>query len=467
MKHRGRHRRRRRGRALRAGLAGTALALTAAATLISTSQATNGEDPGGLRPLTSASEIHKLRLHEHRVDEAALDTLTEDMGGAVGVREVLASANHRMRDRSECRESEKAALPVEPAASRAYCWEEGDAHTQRWIPQSVTTSGDADEDGRWDGDRVILAGWTHNDRKAGEPASDESLARVAFIDANDPDDLTYRWVLLVAPTDGGKDFTPVRSRAGGMVWYQDKLIVTARNGSDDRTALHVFDMRRILRADVIGPAVGRTEDGHSARGYRYVLPAVGSYRPAGGRCTATHDDAVPCLSSISLDRTSTPASLVATEASAAGEERSGRLWRYSLSGAADGAGPLAVDRRGNADADEAYETEAGGIQGVLSHRADNADEASWYTGRTTDGPHGHGTLWRQDDDGADAARCTADRTLACWGRHTESLSYWPQTDEVWTLTRRAVNEDGKWEPPVVPERVLYAVPMSALHEAID
>ncbi|MFD0504014.1 hypothetical protein ACFQ0G_15605 [Streptomyces chiangmaiensis] len=47
MQHRGRHRRKRRGRALRATLAGTALALTAAATLISTSQAAGGDSPGG------------------------------------------------------------------------------------------------------------------------------------------------------------------------------------------------------------------------------------------------------------------------------------------------------------------------------------------------------------------------------------------------------------------------------------
>lgn len=53
MKHRGRHRRRRRGAAVRAFLAGTALALTAAATLISASQATVAENPGALKPLTS------------------------------------------------------------------------------------------------------------------------------------------------------------------------------------------------------------------------------------------------------------------------------------------------------------------------------------------------------------------------------------------------------------------------------
>lgn len=50
MSARGRHRRRKRGRALRAVLTGAALGLTAAATMISASQATVGSDPGALKP---------------------------------------------------------------------------------------------------------------------------------------------------------------------------------------------------------------------------------------------------------------------------------------------------------------------------------------------------------------------------------------------------------------------------------
>ena len=164
-----------------------------------------------------------------------------------------------MRNKADCDSTESAALPVEPTATRAYCWDSGDATTQQWLPQSVTTSGDADNDGKWGDDRVILAGWTHNDHKAGEPADDKGLARVAFIDANDPKNLRYRWVLLVAPLSGGKDFGAVRSHLGGMVWYQDKLIVTAKNGADHNNALFVFDMNRILQADVNSTEIGKVE----------------------------------------------------------------------------------------------------------------------------------------------------------------------------------------------------------------
>lgn len=467
---RGRHRRRRRGRALRAGLAGTALALTAAATLISTSQAAGGDNPGGLKPLTSASEIGKLQLRENLADKSTLDTLTNDMGGNVGVRGVLRSANHTMRNKSACDDTERAALPVEPAASRAYCWDSGDATTQKWLPQSVTTSADADDDGLWGEDRVILSGWTHNDRKAGEPAQDKGLARVAFIDANDPDNLKYRWVLLVAPLAGGKDFGAVRSPVGGMVWYQDKLIVTAQNGAGRDSALYVFDMHRILQANVKSHAVGKVSGGYSAHGYQYVLPAVGSYSLTGGRCTASDDNGVPCFGSLSLDRTSTPNSLVANEwFSSAGSEPA-RVWRYHFSTALSRTGLLGANSRGIVNADEAYETKAVGLQGVISHKPSGADKADWYLGQSPGGRGKHGTLWRQnadDETGADAARCTADQSYACWGQHTESLSYAQPTGELWTLTASAANTDGKWEPAAVPERVLYAVPLSAVNSSMN
>ncbi|WP_328728205.1 hypothetical protein OG796_26845 [Streptomyces jietaisiensis] len=462
----GRHRRKKRGRALRATLAGTALALTAAATLISTSQAAGDNDPGPLRPLTSAAERGKLELHEDLAPRAGLDRLTEAMGGSVGVHDVLRSANHPMRNKADCEGTERAALPVEPEASRAYCWDSRDARTRKWLPRAVTTSGDADEDGRWGEDRVVLAGWTHDDPKAGEPAEDRGLARVAFIDANDPGHLRYRWVLLVAPLAGGTDFGAVRSHVGGMVWYRDKLIVTARNGAGHDDALFVFDMRRILRANVNSAAVGKVGGGYSAHGYRYVLPAVGSYRPTGGACDASEDAQVPCFASVSLDRTSSPASLVANEWSSPDGSGPARLWRYSFSTRSTRTGLLGADANGVVGADEAYETKAVGVQGVLSHRPDGADSAHWYVTQAPGARGKHATLWRQSPSGTEAATCTADRTKACWGQHTEALSYWQETGELWTLTERAGgSEDGREGTPV-PQRVLFAAPLSSVDDSV-
>ncbi|MGW0843693.1 hypothetical protein ACWD26_26815 [Streptomyces sp. NPDC002787] len=447
MKHRGRHRRRRRGRALRASLAGTALALTAAATLISTSQAAGGETPGALSPITSAGELRELTLRETLTDRTELHTLANDMGGAVGVDEVLRSANHTMRGEDDCFASEKDNLPVEPVASRAYCWETGDAVDEKWVPRSVTTSRN---------NQVIVSGWTHNGGTDNGGTDDEGLTRVAFVDARNPASLKYRWVLLVVPTADGQGFEGLRSRLGGMAWYEDKLIVTARgpqgHGRQD-DSLYVFDLARFLRADVTdSDVIGGVGDGWSAHHYRYALPAVATYSPAaGGGCDARGSDAVPCFGSLSLDRTSTRPSVVATESFRPSREEPARVWRYALDTTADRTGLLTTTgRTSDVSATEAYETKATGVQGVLSHHGE------WYIGQAGMDRDAHDTLWRQDENGAKAAQCAADkadetsglRSYACWGRHTASLSYSPQTDEMWTLT----------DP--IPERVLYAVRLS-------
>ncbi|MFE9093429.1 hypothetical protein [Streptomyces sp. NPDC007264] len=462
MQHRGRHRRRRRGRALRATLAGTALALTAAATLISTSQAVGGDDPGGLTRVTAQAETAPFRLHEELTAPGTLDTLSRAMGGDVGVHGVLASADRTMRDRSGCDAAETDALPVKPAATRAYCWDRRDATTTRWLPRTVTTSGDAHDDGRWGPDRVVLSGWAHDDRRAGGPAADRGLARIAFIDANDPARLAYRWVLLVAPRADGKDYTAVHARLSGMVWYQDKLIAAARG------SLLVFDLHRILRANVDSRAIGRVKGGFAAHGYRYVLPAVGSYRLTGGPCSTADDRAAPCFSALSLDRTSVPASLVASESSRArGSDRAAHVWRYAYSTGPGRGGLLAADARGEVRAAEVFETEGAGVLGVLSHRRDGAGRADWYVDRAPTSDGRRGTLWRQTTFTAKAARCGPDESHACWGRHTASLSYWRETGELWTLTEGVPGGDGGPGDGRAGGRVLYAVPLGAVDDAVE
>ena len=458
MKQRGRHRRRRRGRALRAALAGTALGLTAAATVISTSQAAGGDDPGSLTPITAAHQMAKFRLHENLTDRGTLDTLTRSLGGSVGVHDVLASADHTLRDRSACDATETAALPVRPSATRAYCWDHDDATTTQWLPRSVTTPGDA---GRPAPGRVILSGWTHDDRRPGDPAADRGLARIAVIDAHDPARLAYRWVLLVAPRAGGKDFTAVRTGMSGMVWYRDRLIVTARD------SLLVFDLRRILRTNVnsAGAAVGRVKGGYAAHGYRYVLPVIGSYHLTQGPCSRTDDHAVPCFSALSLDRTSAPGSLVAGERLRHGSTgRAARVWRYAYSTAPGRGGLLATDVHGDVRAREAYETGASGVRGVLSYRRTPAGRPDWYIdpARSDDGLHGR--LWRQNTSGAKVATCAADETYACWGRHTASLSYWQETGELWALTR---GETSGARGGPAGGRVLFALPLNSVDDALQ
>jgi hypothetical protein len=444
MKHRGRHRRRRRGAALRAVLTGTALALTATATLISASQAEVAKDPGALKPLTSRADTGPLRLREHLVPARTLGRLATAMGAPVGVDTVLQSADRVLREGADCSAGDRASLPVDPAAARAYCWDPADTADDAWRPASVTTSGDAADDGVWGTHRVVLAGWTHS-TAAGRPG-ERGLARVALVDADDPAHLSYRWVLLVVPVDGGRDYRGLASAVSGMVWYDDKLLVTTTAGSAD--ALYVYDLDRIQRTTVDAPAVGRVPGGWSADGYGYVLPAVGSYRFTAGRCAPSGP---PCPGALALDRGTAPDSLVAAEWTAPGGDRRARLWRYAFDTDPARPGLLATDAAGRTDAVEAYRTRADGIRGVLSYRKAGTDRPSWYVGRLPDAQDGHGGLWRQDTAGAGAARCGADSSDRCWAQGAGSLSYWQETGEVWSLS----------------DRMLFALPLAALDHALD
>nr|WSY50703.1 hypothetical protein OG999_11625 [Streptomyces sp. NBC_00886] len=415
---RGRHRRRRRGRALRAVLTGAALGLTAAATLISASQATVGSDPGALKPLTSASDLGALELRESLEPQQSLDRLASAMGRPVGVDTVLKSADHTLRSSADCTTDEKTALPVEPSATRAYCWDSGDAADPTWTPRSVTTSGDADEDGWWGSNRVILSGWTANTR---------GLARVAFVNADDPAHLSYTWALLAVPTDGGRNYRGLVSKVSGMVWYQDKLLVTTTGGTHD--ALYVYDMNRIQRTTVTTGAVGRVRDGWSAAGYRYVLPAVGSYRLTGGGAAVRPVG-------LSLDRSTVPDSLVASGAK--------RLWRYSFSGDPARPGLLATDSAGSVVAEEAYKTKIDGTGGALS------TGSAWYLGGAAGSEGGRSSMWRQDTSDAKATECGADETHQCWSTQTDSLSYWQETGEVWSVSGR----------------MLFALPLTSIDRSL-
>ncbi|MET9730734.1 hypothetical protein ABZZ79_08750 [Streptomyces sp. NPDC006458] len=446
MKHRGRHRRRRRGRALRAFLTGTALALTGAATMISVSQATVDEDPGALKTLAADGSA---RLTEDLVPSRALDRLTREMGHPVGIGTLLARTDHTLRPADSCTTAERAALPVAPTATRAHCWDPADTDARR--PGAVTTSADADDDGAWGTHRVVLAGWstttagtdtgnrtdtangtdTGGGTDASARAERPALARVSFVDADPSHHPAYTSALLVVPVDDGRDYRPLASDLSGMVWYEDKLLVTA----DD--AVYVYDMHRILRTTVSAPSAGRVPGGWSAYGLRYVLPAVGAYRLAPG---------APRPGALSLDRSTAPDSLVLTQRAAGDGEDGTLLRRYSFSTDPDRSGLLATGApgaTGQADPVETLGTAANDVRGVLSYRS------GWYVSRA--GEDGPGSLWRQDTEGARVTECGSDHASRCWSTSTASLSYWARTGEVWTQSGR----------------MLFALPLREIDRALD
>ncbi|MEU9386444.1 hypothetical protein AB0D38_38270, partial [Streptomyces sp. NPDC048279] len=216
----------------------------------------------------------RLQLQENLVPRRSLDRLASAMGGTIGVADVLEDADHNLRTAADCDSADRDSLPVTPEATAAYCWDPSDTLTDDWRPASVTTSSDADDDGLWGANRVVLAGWTHSADSS--PAASRGLARVAVVNENDPAHPSYSWVLLTVPSADGRTYRGLASQISGMAWYEDKLLVTTTPGSAD--ALYVYDLNRIQRTSVLSAAIGRVRGGWSADGFRYVMPAVGSYR---------------------------------------------------------------------------------------------------------------------------------------------------------------------------------------------
>ena len=382
-------------------------------------------------PLAATSKT-QMGLTWHAEPAAAISALDAALPN-VGVATVLDDGNRSM---TTCNSEELAALPLAPVATAKWCFNTADATDSNWSPQGITSSGDADDDGAWGAKRAILSGWSWG---SGTRRND---ARVAFIDTTNPGAPTYRWVYLVDPNSTGSDFTAAKTHIGGMIWFGDKLIVNAvGNGT---VALRVFSMSHILQTTSGAADVGKVSDGWAAYGYKYVMPQIGYYTYSSGACSMDSDTGIPCFSSLSLDRSTSPDSLVTSEYFSDQTKR-GRLIRYSF-----GADFLLPH---SATPIEAYASGVGNQQGVLSFNN------RWYVVHSSATLHGQ--LWGFTPGGGNGRSSTcqvngATSTL-CWSLHPEAVTYWWSTGQVWSTTEWS--RDNATGPG---GRVLYSVPLSAM-----
>lgn len=356
--------------------------------------------------------------------QAALDNLDAALPN-VGVTQVLESANHPM---GACNAAERASLPINPVATRSFCWDTGDDTTEAWNPQGVTSSGDADDDGKWGTNSVLLTGWNFT---SGDRRND---ARVSFIDYNDPANPKYRWVYLVDPNDTGSDFTAAKAHMGGMIWYGDKLLVSAVGNTS--VAIRVFSMSRILQMTDSSATIGKNANGWAAYGYQYVMPEIGRYVYNAGTCTMENNVGTPCFSSISLDRSTSPDSLVAAEYFSDGQGT--RLFRYPF-----GADYLLDEATSNrvVPASAAYRSGVANAQGVLSYNG------RWYVAHSS--ATNPGQLWRLTDSAKGVSKTCGSGSM-CWALHPEALTYWYSQGLVWSVT--------EWPG----QRAVFAVPLADL-----
>lgn len=202
-----------------------------------------------------------------------------------------------------------------PGLAYALRWNAEDNASVDWIPQGLTGSADADPTGLVAGKRVVLVSFY-------EDAGLEKGVRIAITDVTDPDAPRYRFALLVEPTGSAANpsFKQVDIHAGGLVWFGSKLYA-AQTG----TGFRVFDMSRILQVAVDQDLVGCTGATCRAGLYKYVIPQIGTY--------AHKSACAPIFSWVSLDRTSTPLSLVSGEycsGTACAAPLAGRVFRWPL-----------------------------------------------------------------------------------------------------------------------------------------
>jgi hypothetical protein len=297
-----------------------------------------------------------------------------------------------------------------------YCWNAGDQDTTAWYPQGITTSSDAYGEGTYDGKRINLVSWYDHAEDGIDKGVRISVSDLSASASAPP----YRHILLVEPggTTSAPTFRPVNVHAGGIMWYGNLLYVADTSGG-----FRVFDLDHLWQVSTgDASAVGRQSDGsYHAFDYKYVLPQTAKFTDstAGGYAQLQH-------SSVSLDRTSSPDSVVvseyrsSTDIAAGAQVRTIRVpidytTRY-LKPAADGV----------IKATEAYRTDLESVQGSTAINGEFFFSQS--DGTNYSDPNSDGDLHTFVAPSGPVVRHGDALTVGA-----EDLSYDPGRDYLWSL----------------------------------
>lgn len=349
---------------------------------------------GGQMAGDALSTIH-LRRSDQRVAE--VEAAVERFGRRVGLAAVADDLDRWARR-----------TPVPGlAVDQGFRWDDPDVQNQRWWPQGLTSSADADPSETVGGRRLLLVSWYSK-----ELGGQNHGSRVTVVDL---ETLRYRHVLLVRAHRhlvGGVRLEPLRVHAGGLLWCGPYL--------------HVAATAQGLVSCLLDDVVEMRSTEHSL-GYRFVLPVRFGY-DAG---TAQQTEPMR-YSFLSLDRSVDPPEVVAGEYGRGSMTR--RLVRYALDPdtlhlSADEHGrsyPLGLELRG------------------IGHMQGAARVGGTYYVTYSRGPHLLGRMYV----GQPGAFRTNPRSLP---PGPEDLSYWPSTDRLWSVS--------EWPG----RRFVYSVPRSAVH----
>lgn len=334
----------------------------------------------------------RLRRTEENVEE--IDALADRLGSRVGLGPVLADLNRRGRR----------ALPWGRAVTRAFTWDREDRRTPRWFPQGISTSADADDSDRVEGRPLVAVAWYFSDADGKNQGS-----RVTLFDLGT---LRYRHVLLVVPRieHGRLSLTPLKVHAGGIVWHGHYLHVAATNRGF--VTCRLDDLMRVPDDADAGDLrrLGIEGDEVASYGYRYVLPVRFAYQ-----AEAVEGHERMTYSFLSLDRTSTPATIVAGEYSRG--HSSDRLARFPLDP------ETSLLRTGDDGFARPIQLASGGVKSMQG--------AAYARGRY----HvtvSHGTWKPGSVYVGEPGALRRHRFATPMG--PEDIAYWPSADLLWSLT---------------------------------
>ncbi|WFB07301.1 hypothetical protein LRS74_09760 [Streptomyces sp. LX-29] len=272
------------------------------------------------------------------------------------------------------------------------------AHDQQraeWRPQGVTTSYDD-----FGGGSTLYVSWY------ARGAVKEHGARISIVGWRAGAPLRYRHVLLVEPyrdSAGRYTYAPVDTHAGGIAAYGGYLYV-----ADTYKGLRVFDLSTILvarddRAEWIGLHGNGDAGDYYSYGYKYLLPQVGAYDNAGRRLR---------FSAVSVDRTTSPHSLLVSEYDEDGRPRPNAV-RWPLA-------PGWNDQTGRLAATEVHAIGQRQVQGAAS--VDGTYYLSVSAGQSR---RGRLMAWRPESG--------APQTRSRLSAGPEDLSYDGRDRVVWTV----------------------------------
>jgi hypothetical protein len=167
-----------------------------------------------------------------------------------------------------------------------FAWDGDDNATGDWYPQGITglrSSSSASEE------KYILVSWY------GKESAAHKGARISFIDVGDMDNIKYRHVLLVEPSNDDLVYKPVEIHAGGLASLGNTIYV-----ADTHLGVRTFDASRIFSAE---PDPSKSKCGvlnGYAYGfdYGYILPQSSAYS-----MTMSADDGRQGFSYLSMDWT--------------------------------------------------------------------------------------------------------------------------------------------------------------------